>query len=125
MQHIPVDNIFNLCEILSAGLFFSWHCILISLLGLLVLNNLFLIGGVICSKLIWMKAWTLAQLIVLIGQLHVIIVDLLVRKMYADCLMILLCSVWTVLFVLIVYKCIQYMEERQMNEAPLLPNEDL
>lgn len=106
------------------GFFFSWHCIQISGMCLLVLANSILVGGILYRRSVLLKSWIVVHLIVIIGQLHVFIVYVL-RKMYTECLLTLASSLWTAMFIVVVYKCVQLMEQHKSNDVPLLSNENL
>lgn len=91
---------------------------------LLVVINWSLIGGIVFQRAILLRIWIFTHYLVLIGLLHLIIVYLWVRKMYEDCLITLMCTLWTVIFIWIVQKCAQYMEQQQKsNDVPLLAND--
>lgn len=91
---------------------------------LLVLANLILVGGILYRRSVLLKSWIVVHLIVIIGQLHVFIVYVL-RKMYTQCLLTLASSLWIALFIVVVYKCVQLMEQHKSNDVPLLSNENL
>lgn len=91
---------------------------------LLVLTNLILVGGVVWQRGALLKVWICVHLILVIGQLHVFIVYML-QRLYTECLITLVSTLWIALFIYAVYKCLQLMEKQFLsNDLPLLSNEN-
>lgn len=99
----------------------SFYCLRVAGMCLIALLNAILIsGGVLCQREMFLRVWLYLHHITLIGQLHLFIVYLVVRKMYAECLLTLVCMAWTGVFIFVVIKCLHHLKKRPIDALPLL-----
>ena len=101
-----------------------WGWILISGLAVLLLINVLHIGGVIWSVDLITRIWTYVHMFLLIVLVHMVVVELLVRKLYLSCLVNLVLGLWVLLNLIVVGKWIVFRETSKVqSDMSLLPNE--
>lgn len=92
----------------------------------LLLLNLALVVGVLQRRIFLLRLWIYINCFVLIGLLHVLIVELLVRKMSMDWSIttsLFIGTLWIAAFIGAVYKCLEQMKECSDPEIGLVSHE--
>lgn len=91
-----------------------------------MLLNLALVVGVLQRRIVLLRLWIYIHCLVLIGFLHVLIVELLVRKMSIDWSIttsLIIGALWTAAFIGTVYQCLEQMKECTVAETRLVSEE--